>query len=178
MRMGGRMASESEEGKASLGSSSEEDTSRMRVVWVSSRRSPQYARPADPSTLARPLFRERQRNRQCRSGLARRVLRSSLDLRPFPVGARPGHRDGFPSPCGRRAAMRSLWAGPRSGRGPRDEGGKGVRIGFDHYTIGPRMLSPGATLEFARAHGLDGVQFLDPETIDPTLDPDRLAAFR
>jgi sugar phosphate isomerase/epimerase len=54
----------------------------------------------------------------------------------------------------------------------------GVRIGFDHYTIEHRALSPRATLEFARAHGLDGVQFLDPESIDRALDPDRLVAFR
>lgn len=53
-----------------------------------------------------------------------------------------------------------------------------VRIGFDHSIIGHRPLSAEATLEFARAHGLDGVQFLDPETIDPALDPERLAAFR
>ena len=36
------------------------------------------------------------------------------------------------------------------------------RIGFDHYTIGHRDLSPEATLDFARSHGLDGVQFLEP----------------
>lgn len=53
-----------------------------------------------------------------------------------------------------------------------------MRTGFDHYTIAHRDLSPGATLEFAKAHGLDGVQFLEPESIDRTLDPARLAAFR
>lgn len=52
------------------------------------------------------------------------------------------------------------------------------RIGFDHYTIGHRGLSGEATLEFARAHGLEGVQFLEPGSIDPDLDADRLAAFR
>ena len=53
-----------------------------------------------------------------------------------------------------------------------------MRIGFDHYTIAHRGLSPQATLEFARAHDLDGVQFLDPAEIDPALDPETLRAFR
>src|SRR5262249_24513232 len=34
------------------------------------------------------------------------------------------------------------------------------RIGFDAYTISHRDLSAEATLEFARAHGFDGVQVL------------------
>jgi sugar phosphate isomerase/epimerase len=53
-----------------------------------------------------------------------------------------------------------------------------VRIGFDNYTIAHRGLSPEATLEFAEAHGFDGVQFLEPESIDRTLRAERLAAFR
>lgn len=53
-----------------------------------------------------------------------------------------------------------------------------VRIGLDHYTIAHRGLSAEATLEFAEAHGFDGVQFLDPESIDRSLAPERLAAFR
>jgi sugar phosphate isomerase/epimerase len=53
-----------------------------------------------------------------------------------------------------------------------------ARIGFDHYTIAGRELTPVETLRFARAHGLDGVQFLDPAAIDPALDPGRLAEFR
>jgi 3-oxoisoapionate decarboxylase len=53
-----------------------------------------------------------------------------------------------------------------------------VRIGFDHYTIAHRELSAEATLDFARERGFDGVQFLDPESIDLELDPGRLAAFR
>jgi 3-oxoisoapionate decarboxylase len=53
-----------------------------------------------------------------------------------------------------------------------------ARIGFDQYTIDHRGLSPTETLEFARAHGLDGVQFLDPSVIDPRLDAQRLAEFR
>jgi sugar phosphate isomerase/epimerase len=53
-----------------------------------------------------------------------------------------------------------------------------VRIGFDHYTIGRRGLSPEATLDFAQEHGFDGVQFLEPSAIDPGLDPARLSAFR
>ncbi len=53
-----------------------------------------------------------------------------------------------------------------------------TRIGFDSYTIAHRDLSAGETLDFARSHGLDGVQFLDPTVIDPALDHDRLRAFR
>jgi len=53
-----------------------------------------------------------------------------------------------------------------------------ARIGFDHYTIGHRDLTPGETLEFARARALDGVQFLEPSSIDPALDHARLADFR
>lgn len=53
-----------------------------------------------------------------------------------------------------------------------------TRIGFDSYTIARRDLSAMGTLDFARSHGLDGVQFLDPVAIDPDLDPNRLRAFR
>jgi 3-oxoisoapionate decarboxylase len=53
-----------------------------------------------------------------------------------------------------------------------------MRVGFDHYTIEHRGLSPEATLEFALAHGFDGVQFLEPASIHRRLDPARLAAFR
>jgi 3-oxoisoapionate decarboxylase len=53
-----------------------------------------------------------------------------------------------------------------------------VRIGFDQYTIGHRELEPEATLAFAQEHGFDGVQFLEPASIDARLDPARLAAFR
>jgi sugar phosphate isomerase/epimerase len=53
-----------------------------------------------------------------------------------------------------------------------------VRIGFDNYTISHRELSPEATLDFAREHGFDGVQFLEPAALDPGLDPARLAAIR
>ncbi len=53
-----------------------------------------------------------------------------------------------------------------------------ARIGLDHYTIGHRGLSAGDTLNFAESHGFDGVQFLDPESIEPSLDPERLAGFR
>jgi 3-oxoisoapionate decarboxylase len=52
------------------------------------------------------------------------------------------------------------------------------RIGFDSYTIGHRDLSPEATLDFARSHGLDGVQFLEPAVIDAALARGRLEAFR
>jgi sugar phosphate isomerase/epimerase len=53
-----------------------------------------------------------------------------------------------------------------------------VRIGFDHYTISHRELSPEATLDFAREHRFDGVQFLEPAALDRALDPARLAAIR
>lgn len=53
-----------------------------------------------------------------------------------------------------------------------------TRIGFDQYTIGHQSLSPHDTLEFAVEHGLDGVQFLEPAAIEPTLSESRLADFR
>lgn len=53
-----------------------------------------------------------------------------------------------------------------------------TRIGFDHYTIAHRGLSPEATLRFAAEHGLDGVQFLEPSAIDRSLDPGALAGCR
>ncbi len=53
-----------------------------------------------------------------------------------------------------------------------------TRIGFDHYTIADRGFSARETLEFARQHGLDGVQFLDPTEIDRALAPESLAEFR
>lgn len=53
-----------------------------------------------------------------------------------------------------------------------------MRIGFDQYTIEHRRLTAIETLEFTREHGLDGVQFLDPASIDPQLDHARLGAFR
>ncbi len=54
----------------------------------------------------------------------------------------------------------------------------GTRIGFDRYTIEHRGLKPRALVEFAQTHSFDGVQFLEPATIDPQLDPAGLAAFR
>ncbi len=53
-----------------------------------------------------------------------------------------------------------------------------ARIGFDHYTIAHRGFTAEATLEFARAHRFDGVQFLEPAAIDRSLEPARLRAFR
>ncbi len=53
-----------------------------------------------------------------------------------------------------------------------------IRIGFDHYTISHRGLTPEETLEFARTHGMEGVQFLEPAAIDAGLDPERLSGFR
>src|SRR5512135_2726639 len=112
------------------------------------------------------------------------VAASPSATRPRKVSARRRGRIrggglGRESPCGRRVALRLLWG--RTGSrlsGIREDEMMSVRIGFDHSIIGHRPLSAEATLEFARAHGLDGVQFLDPETIDPALDPERLAAFR
>jgi len=53
-----------------------------------------------------------------------------------------------------------------------------IRVGFDHSTIAHRGLTPAETLEFARTHGMDGVQFLEPSVIDAGLDPERLGGFR
>ena len=53
-----------------------------------------------------------------------------------------------------------------------------IRVGFDHYTISHRGLTPEETLEFASTHGMDGVQFLEPSVIDAGLDPERLGGFR
>jgi 3-oxoisoapionate decarboxylase len=51
-----------------------------------------------------------------------------------------------------------------------------MRIGLDHYTIGHRRRSAEETLEFARARGLDGVQFLEPAALAGDLDAGALAA--
>jgi sugar phosphate isomerase/epimerase len=53
-----------------------------------------------------------------------------------------------------------------------------TRIGFDHYTIAHRGFTARQTLEFAQAHHFDGVQFLQPMSIDPQLDHARLSDFR
>jgi 3-oxoisoapionate decarboxylase len=53
-----------------------------------------------------------------------------------------------------------------------------THVGFDHETLSHRGLSPEKTLDFARSHRLDGVQFLEPSVIDGQLDPGRLADFR
>jgi 3-oxoisoapionate decarboxylase len=53
-----------------------------------------------------------------------------------------------------------------------------MRIGLDHYTITHRGLAPAAALEFALARGLEGIQFLEPASLDARLDPENLARFR
>jgi sugar phosphate isomerase/epimerase len=53
-----------------------------------------------------------------------------------------------------------------------------ARIGFDHYTIAHRGFSADVTLQFARAHRFDGVQFLEPGSIDTAMESGRLEAFR
>lgn len=53
-----------------------------------------------------------------------------------------------------------------------------ARIGFDRYTIEHRGYSPEATLRFARSHRFDGVQFLDPASIDGSLDAVALEGVR
>ena len=53
-----------------------------------------------------------------------------------------------------------------------------LRVGLDHYSIAHRRLSPEQSLAFARNHGFDGVQFLQPTAIDPQLDHGKLASFR
>ena len=54
----------------------------------------------------------------------------------------------------------------------------GTRIGFDAYTIAHRDLLTDEILTFAGSHGLDGVQLLEPSTIDRHLDPVRLRTIR
>jgi sugar phosphate isomerase/epimerase len=51
-------------------------------------------------------------------------------------------------------------------------------VGFDHYTIAHRGFTATQTLEFAQAHHFDGVQFLEPASIDADLDSRRLKDFR
>ena len=53
-----------------------------------------------------------------------------------------------------------------------------TRIGFDNYTIAQKGLPAREALAFAKAHGFDGVQFLEPSSIEPGLDHSRLEAFR
>jgi sugar phosphate isomerase/epimerase len=53
-----------------------------------------------------------------------------------------------------------------------------MRIGFDAYTIEHRGLSVESTLDFALEHRLDGVQFLEPSSLAPDLDPARLLEVR
>ena len=53
-----------------------------------------------------------------------------------------------------------------------------MRIGFDAYTIEHRGLSVEETLDFAREHRLDGVQFLEPRALAPDLDHARLLEIR
>ena len=53
-----------------------------------------------------------------------------------------------------------------------------MRIGFDAYTIEHRGLSAEATLDFAREHQLQGVQFREPTALVPDLDPSKLGEFR
>ena len=53
-----------------------------------------------------------------------------------------------------------------------------MRIGFDAYTIEHRGLSVEQTLDFAREHRLEGVQFLEPSALVPDLDRSKLLHFR
>jgi 3-oxoisoapionate decarboxylase len=53
-----------------------------------------------------------------------------------------------------------------------------ARIGFDHYSIANRGFTANETLDFAKAHRFDGVQFLEPASIDESLESGRLAHFR
>jgi sugar phosphate isomerase/epimerase len=53
-----------------------------------------------------------------------------------------------------------------------------ARIGFDHYTIAHRGWNPEQTLQFARDHQFDGVQFLQPSALDERLDPGTLTSLR
>src|SRR5947207_11214207 len=51
-------------------------------------------------------------------------------------------------------------------------------VRFDHYTISHRGQTPEETLEFARTHGLDGVQFVEPSQIDTGLALGQMERFR
>ena len=53
-----------------------------------------------------------------------------------------------------------------------------ARIGFDYYSIANRGFTAEETLDFAKAHRFDGVQFLEPGSIDESLESGRLADFR
>ena len=50
-----------------------------------------------------------------------------------------------------------------------------MRVGLDAYTIRDARLSAAEKLEWARAHGLDGVQFPLPTDLSATLDPGEIA---
>ncbi len=53
-----------------------------------------------------------------------------------------------------------------------------TRIGLDYYTIAHRGFTASQTLEFARTHHFDGVQFEGPAVIEPRLNQARLAEYR
>ena len=53
-----------------------------------------------------------------------------------------------------------------------------MRVGLDHYSIAHRGFTAEETLEFARAHQFDGVQFEEPTVIHPELNRRRLAEYR
>jgi 3-oxoisoapionate decarboxylase len=53
-----------------------------------------------------------------------------------------------------------------------------TRVGLDHYSIAHRGFTALQTLEFARDHQFDGVQFGEPTAIEPELDFGRLAEYR
>jgi 3-oxoisoapionate decarboxylase len=53
-----------------------------------------------------------------------------------------------------------------------------TRIGFDHYSIAHRGFTALQTLEFAKEHHFDGVQILEPASIEPGLNRARLAEYR
>jgi sugar phosphate isomerase/epimerase len=53
-----------------------------------------------------------------------------------------------------------------------------ARIGFDHYTLAARLQSAEECLKFAWEHSFDGVQLLEPRSIDPDYQPERLRAVR
>src|SRR4051794_19125539 len=51
-------------------------------------------------------------------------------------------------------------------------------IGFDHYTVAERGLTPEGAIAFACDHEFEGIQFLEPAQIDAELATERLAEFR
>jgi sugar phosphate isomerase/epimerase len=53
-----------------------------------------------------------------------------------------------------------------------------MKIGWDHYSIAHRNLDPFQALDLLKAHGGEGMQFLEPEALDLSLDQGVLKSIR